>query len=48
LDNHPITPGSLYVVTDTQTIYFDSAEGVRIEMGQMQALSESELDSILV
>ena len=48
LDNHPITPGSLYVVTDTQTIYFDSAEGARIEMGQMQALSESELDSILV
>ena len=48
LDNHPITPGSLYVVTDTQRIYFDSAEGSRIEMGELEALTENEIDALLV
>ena len=48
LDNYPITPGSLYVVTDTQSIWFDSAEGIRMDLGKIQALTESELNDILV
>lgn len=48
IENYPITPGSLYVVTDTQRIYFDSAEGSRIEMGELEALTENEIDALLV
>ena len=48
LQQHPITPGSLYVVTDTCSIFFDSDTGERINLGQMEALTNEELDSILV
>lgn len=48
LQQHPITPGSLYVTTDTHRIYFDSEEGKRINLGEMQALTNEELDAILV
>ena len=48
LEKRPITPGNLYVLVDTQQIYFDASEGNRICLGQMEALSLEELDEILV
>lgn len=48
LAKHPITPGSFYVVTDTQIIYFDSLDGQRIPLGKMEALTDEELKEILV
>ena len=48
LNKRPITPGNLYVLTDTQQIYFDASEGVRICLGEMNALTTEELDKILV
>lgn len=48
LNKRPITPGNLYVLTDTQQIYFDASENNRICLGQMEALSIEELNEILV
>lgn len=46
--DYAITPGNLYVTTDTYRIFFDSAEGERLCLGEIPALTSEELSNILV
>lgn len=42
------SPGSLYIVTDTEEMYFDAPNGERVPLGKMEAISEEELNQILI
>lgn len=47
LNAHAITPGSFYMIMDTQEIYFDTEDNQRIKMCDVLSMSNEEIDSIL-
>lgn len=41
-----VTPGNFYIITDTQEIYYDTPEGVRIRLYDYSALTGEEIDKL--
>lgn len=48
LNKTPHSPGGLYIIGETEDMYFDSPNGERILLGEMEALSEEELNQLLI
>lgn len=48
LASKQISPGSIYIISDSQEMFFDTPDGQRIQLGKMEAISNEELDKILV
>lgn len=47
LNKQSHSPGSLYIIHQTKTIYFDAPNGERIALGSIESISEEELEQIL-
>lgn len=53
LEEMPITPGSIYFITDTQKIYFDTPSGKRIQMspssqGGFEIITDEQIRNLFV